>query len=180
MGSRPGPMCGACAAAGVASPGAVGNDNNDRSHYLFPLVPKFRYGAAMRWRHWVGAGLLSTCIVCVRESGESEEVRRCLAAREARFSTTPALCEQAWQETRSESAAFAGAWFALWIHDDAGLERWAQRAQPTLTGARILRLLSDMQRRNGNVAGAAVSLRRALALQIDRDPGRASGTAVSL
>lgn len=134
----------------------------------------------MRWRHWVGAGLLSTCIVCVREPGESEVARRCLAAREARFSTVPALCEQAWQETRSEPAAFAGAWFALWIHDDAGLERWAQRAQPTLTGARILRLLSDMQRRNGNVAGAAVSLRRALTLQIDRDPGRASGTAVSL
>ncbi|HEY6180507.1 MAG TPA: hypothetical protein VIX73_38960, partial [Kofleriaceae bacterium] len=136
----------------------------------------------MRWSHWVGAALLSTCVGQPQAPGDSEApiVQRCTSAMKHKLPTAAALCEQAWQETGSEAAAFAGAWIALWFHDDAGVERWRQRALPTVTGARILRVVSDMQRRNGDFAGAEASLREALKLQIDLDPTRAAATAGSL
>ncbi|HMG58060.1 MAG TPA: CHAT domain-containing protein, partial [Kofleriaceae bacterium] len=86
----------------------------------------------------------------------------------------------AWRNTQSEAAAVAGAWWALTTHDDAGLERWGVRAQPTIPGSRILHFVSDMQRQHGELARAEAALRIALDLQIDRDPVRAANTAVSL
>lgn len=148
--------------------------------------------AAMRWSLWVGAGLLSTCVGgqhrpagdCEGAGGAACEappvVRQCLGAMEAKLSITAALCERAWRDTRSEEAAVAGAWFALSLRDDAALERWGQRALPTSHGARILRFVADMQRRNGDIKAAAASLRVVLDLQVDSDPVRATNTAVSL
>lgn len=147
----------------------------------------------MRRSFWWGACLAVMCARPVRGPGQDCEaigyfaqceavpaVRACLAAADARFQVTGELCERAWQDTRSEAAAVAGAWFALFAHDDAALLRWEQRARPTIQGSRIFRFVSDMQRRNGDLEAAEKALRIALELQVDRDPIRATNTAVSL
>ena len=150
----------------------------------------------MRSSLWWGACLVSTCAGPSRAPSSSSScevaaelaacdtlpdvVRVCLAARSAGYQVTGELCEQAWWDTQSEAAAVAGAWWALTTRDDAGLERWGARAQPTIPGSRILHFVSDMQRRNGELARAEAALRIALDLQADRDPLRAANTAVSL
>jgi tetratricopeptide (TPR) repeat protein len=150
--------------------------------------------AAMRRSYWWGACMIAALASPNRAlragcepPGElagcaalPEVDRACFVAWRETYAVTGELCERAWQATRNESAAVAGAWSALTTRDDAALLRWGQRARATLQGARILRFVSDMQRRNGDLAAAEHALRIALDLQVDRAPARAANTAVSL
>jgi tetratricopeptide (TPR) repeat protein len=147
----------------------------------------------MRWRFWLGACVVWTCTQRTPRPGaecraidegracqHSPAVEACLAASQTMVADTGELCERAWRDGGDEAAAVAGAYFALNRPDAAALERWAQRARPTLQGARIFSFSGEMRQRRDDRPGAERSFRRALDLQIDRDPARAANTALWL
>src|SRR5262245_61894979 len=132
--------------------------------------------AAMRRGYWWGA-----CVIAVlarpgappRSSCEPpgelagcaalpEVDRVCFVAWREKYAVAGELCERAWQATRSEMTAVAGAWSAMTTRDDAALVRWGQRSRATIHGSRILRFVSEMHRRNGDLAAAEHALRIAL------------------
>ncbi|HSK04007.1 MAG TPA: CHAT domain-containing protein, partial [Kofleriaceae bacterium] len=110
----------------------------------------------------------------------SRLVEECILAVERDEERAAAVCELAWLDTRDEAAAVAGAHHALKQADEAALRRWADRARPTIQGARILHFWGCLQRSRGDLAGAEQTLRRVLELRIDRDPARATNTAIEL
>ena len=145
----------------------------------------------MRWSFWLVAGVVSTCLECAPRCGQdcpasesecqtAEAVRACVDGANAAAPGTNALCEATWQATHAEEAAVGGALYALQTDDDAGLERWVARAQETPQGGRILHYQGELLQRRGDLEGAAAALQHALRLQRDRDPARATNTALFL
>ena len=146
----------------------------------------------------MGAWVLSTCATHITslpeprpapDCGPADEGSACIAVRELHacvaatgqmLPRTTALCEQAWQTTGEEEAAANGAFYAFRAHDDDALERWEKRARPTVRGARILALAGEMWEHRDEFARAEDDFRRALDLQIDRDPIRAANSALFL
>jgi tetratricopeptide (TPR) repeat protein len=122
---------------------------------------------------WLPACVVSGC-------GAHPDVVACQRAADQRVASASELCERAWRATGSEAAAVAGAIYALSRRDDATLKRWAQRARSTIEGARILHFWGDRQRMLGDLEGAEDTLRRALGIRVDRDPARATNTALAL
>jgi tetratricopeptide (TPR) repeat protein len=108
------------------------------------------------------------------------QAEACLLAEELSLHTATQLCEDAWQDTGSEAALVAGALHALSCQDDPTLRRWAGRARETIEGARVLHFWGERQRMLGDLEGAETTLRKALQLRVDRDPARATNTALAL
>src|SRR5262249_14557679 len=94
--------------------------------------------------------------------------------------STPELCERAWNETRNDEVAAAGAFYARRTGDDATLKRWVARAPRTLQGARILHYWGEMLVKRGDLAAAGATLQQALDLRPTRAPNRATNTALLL
>src|SRR4051812_37835578 len=102
----------------------------------------------MRWSSWLGACVIWACAPHAPRDGAGcrtasdcrapRVVRECLDAERDDSPTTPDACERAWNETRDEEAAAAGAYHALKSRDEATLKRWVERAPHTPQGARIL------------------------------------------
>ncbi len=132
-------------------------------------------GPVNRWKP-----LLLVLAMLGFNDSRSRLVEECMLALDRGDPETGAICEQAWQETSDEAAAVAGAHHALKQGDEAALRRWADRARPTIQGARILHFWGCFQRARGDLAGAEQTLSRVLALRIDRDPARATNTAIEL
>jgi hypothetical protein len=123
---------------------------------------------------------LIACAVLAEACSRASGVAACLRADENREPDAAELCEQAWQDTRAETVAVAGAHRALCNKDDLTLQRWAQRALPTIEGARVLHYWGQRQLERRDLEGAEGTLRTVLALRIDRDPARATNTAFQL
>jgi tetratricopeptide (TPR) repeat protein len=155
--------------------------NRDRHHVA--VRPGSRGTASFAQRvlhrlplwHWLVAAVV-IAELCSREP----EIEACVFAQRNSEPDAAQLCEQAWQDTRDEGAAVSGAFDALRTKDDDGLRRWARRASMTLEGARILHLWGQRQFELGDLTGAETTLRRVLALRVDRDPLRATNTAWTL
>jgi tetratricopeptide (TPR) repeat protein len=128
-----------------------------------------------RWR-----SLLLVLAMLGFSDSRSRSIEECILAVERGDERAAAVCELAWLDTRDEAAAVAGAHHALKQRDEAALRRWAERARPTIQGARILHFWGCFQRSRGDLAGAEQTLRQVLALRIDRDPARATNTALEL
>lgn len=143
----------------------------------------------MRWSFWLAAGVVSTCLQCTPRCGQDcpakdcrlvAVVRPCIDGANAAVPGTDALCEATWQATLDEEAAVAGALYALETDRDAQLARWVARARETPQGGRIFHYWGELRQRRGDLAGAEAAMQHALALQRDRDPARASNTALFL
>lgn len=144
----------------------------------------------MRWSSWLGVCVLSACASQVSGNGGEcraagdcavpRIVEACLNAERHDLPATPQLCELAWSLTRNEEAAVSGALYARRIGDEATLKRWVGRARRTLQGARILHYWGEMLVKRGDLEAAEHTLQQALDLRINRDPGRASNTALLL
>ncbi len=144
----------------------------------------------MRWSSWLGACAISACALqAPRDGGDCRTasgcavprvVRDCLDAERRNSPTTPELCERAWNETGHEEAAAPGAFYARRTGDDATLKRWVERAPRTLQGARILHYWGEVLVKRGDLEAAEDTLQQALDLQVDRDPNRATNTALML
>src|ERR1043166_3168440 len=154
-----------------------------------PPLQRIVYGGVMRWRFWLAAGVVSTCLLCAPQCGHdcparqcraSEAIRMCVDGADAVAPGTDALCEVAWQATRAEQAAVGGSLYALEVHDGPAAKRWADRAQETIEGARILHNWGELQQQRGDLQGAETTMLHALSLQRDRDPARATNTALFL
>jgi tetratricopeptide (TPR) repeat protein len=105
---------------------------------------------------------------------------RCEKAAKAKAADTQTICEEAWQKDHDVAIAVTAAKAALIAKDRGALERWAERAPPTVEGARILHFWGSMQQELGDLEGAEATLRKALALRVGTDPGRAANTALQL
>jgi tetratricopeptide (TPR) repeat protein len=123
---------------------------------------------------------LIATVVIAELCSRAPEIEACVFAQRNREPGAAELCERAWQDTRDEGAAVSGAFAALRSRDDDALRRWARRASATLEGARILHIWGQRQLDLGDLTGAETTLRRALALRVDRDPLRATNTAYNL
>jgi tetratricopeptide (TPR) repeat protein len=144
----------------------------------------------MRWSSWLGACVIWACAPqaprdggdCRTESGcpAPRVVQACLDAERNDLPTTPGLCERAWTETRDEEVAATGAFYARRTGDDAALKRWVERAPRTLQGARILHYWGELLVKRGDVEAAEATLQQALDLRVNRDPIRATNTALLL
>jgi tetratricopeptide (TPR) repeat protein len=144
----------------------------------------------MRWSLWLGACVIWACAPqAARDGGECRTasdcpapriVQDCLDAERSDSAATPDLCERAWNDTRNEEAAASGAYHALKTGDEATLKRWVDRAPRTPQGARILHYWGEALLLHGELRAAEDTLQRALDLQIDRDPNRATNTALML
>jgi tetratricopeptide (TPR) repeat protein len=124
-----------------------------------------------------------------RDGGECRTASNCLAPRVVQdcldadrrdLPSTPELCERAWNETRNDEVAAAGAFYARRTGDDATLKRWVERAPRTLQGARILHYWGEMLVKRGDLEVAEATLQQALDLRVNRDPIRATNTALLL
>jgi tetratricopeptide (TPR) repeat protein len=141
----------------------------------------------MRWSSWLGACVLWACAPHAPRDGGCRAasdctappvVRDCLDAERDNLPATPELCERAWSETRNDEAAATGAFYALRTRDEATLKRWVERAPRTLQGARILHYWGEVLVKRGELEAAEDTLQQALDLRIDRDPNRATNTAL--
>jgi tetratricopeptide (TPR) repeat protein len=104
----------------------------------------------------------------------------CLDSERDDLPATPGLCELAWNLTGDDEAAASGALYAHRAGDEVTLKRWVERASRTPQGARILHYWGEVLVRRGDLEAAEGTLRRALDLQINRDPKRATNTALLL
>lgn len=144
----------------------------------------------MRWSSWLWACVIWACAAQVpRDGGECRTasdcpaprlVRDCLDAERRDLPATPELCERAWNETGNDEAAATGALYARRIGDQSMLKRWFQRAPRTLQGARIMHFWGEVLVGHGDLEAAEDTLHQALDLQINRDPTRATNTALLL
>ncbi|HEX8111316.1 MAG TPA: hypothetical protein VF516_26485, partial [Kofleriaceae bacterium] len=144
----------------------------------------------MRWSSWLGVCVLSACASQAPGSGGDcraagdcavpRIVEACLNAERHDLRATPRLCELAWSLTRNDEAAASGAFYARKTGDQATLKRWVERAPRTLQGARILHYWGEMLVKRGDLEAAEDTLQRALDLQVNRDPNRATNTALLL
>src|ERR1041384_951907 len=144
----------------------------------------------MRWSAWRGAYVISAGAPrAAREAGECRAasdcapprvVQDCLDADRGDRPSTPELCERAWNETRNDEAAATGAFYARRTGDAATLKRWVDRAPRTLQGARILHYWGEGLVKRGDLEAAEDTLQQALALRVNRDPNRATNTALML
>lgn len=139
------------------------------------LVPWSFTGVGNRWKP-----LLLVLAILGFSDSRSWLVEECILAVDRGEARAAALCELAWLETGDEAAAVAGARHALKQGDAVTLQRWAGRAPPTIEGARILHFWGCLQRTRGDLDGAEQTWRQVLALRIDRDPARATNTAIEL
>jgi tetratricopeptide (TPR) repeat protein len=121
--------------------------------------------------------LLCVVLGCGQQPSARE---RCTKAAKIKAANAQQLCEDAWQKDHDVATAVAGAQFALVKKDRDSLKRWAERAPSNVEGARILHFWGMMQQQLGDLDGAEVTLRKALALRIGVDPGRAANTAMQL
>jgi tetratricopeptide (TPR) repeat protein len=144
-----------------------------------PEFPADQRERGRGWWWWLLCVAVA-CGVCAGSGGGVFLVIACMQADLRRAADTTERCERAWQETHSEEAAVAGANYARLRRDDAALERWASRAKETIQGARIFHFWGERQRAVGDLDGAEDTLRHALKLRIDRDPLRATNTALAL
>jgi len=144
----------------------------------------------MRWSSWLGACVISACAPqAARDAGECRAagdcatprvVQDCLDADRGDRRSTPELCERAWNETHDEQAAATGAFYARRTGDEATLKRWVERAPRTLQGARILHYWGEVLVKRGDLEAAEDTLQQALDLRVNRDPNRATNTALLL
>lgn len=144
----------------------------------------------MRWSSWLGVCVLWACAPqAPRDGGECRAagdcaarrvVQACLEADRRDLRETPELCERAWNETGNDEAAAAGAFYAHRTGDEATLKRWVERAPRTLQGARILHYWGEILVKRGDLEAAEDTLQQALDLRVDRDPNRATNTALLL
>ena len=104
----------------------------------------------------------------------------CQNAAKAKAANTQELCERAWQKDHDVAIAVTAAQSALVAKDHEALKRWAERAPSTIEGARILHFWGSTQQELGDRDGAEATLRKALALRVGVDPGRAANTALQL
>ena len=124
---------------------------------------------------WLVAGLVLAS--CGRSSSELEA---CLAAEVSKDTTADAICERSWDSTFDERVVSVGARLAMIRQDEPSLLKWTARAANDVEGARALYFLASFYVSRGDGNAAEPLLRRALALRVDRDPGRASNTALML
>jgi tetratricopeptide (TPR) repeat protein len=144
----------------------------------------------MRWSSWLEACVIAACASQAPRDGGAcrtasncpapRVVQDCLDADRRDLPLTPGLCERAWNETRNEEAAATGAFYARRTGDDATLKRWVERAPRTLQGARILHYWGEVLVKRGDLEAAEDTLQQALDLRINRDPNRATNTALML
>lgn len=144
----------------------------------------------MRWSSWLGACVIWACAPqAPRDGGECRTasdcpaprlVQDCLDAERHDLRATPELCERAWNETGNDEAAATGALYARRIGDEIMLKRWFERAPRTPQGARILHFWGEVLVKHGDLETAEATLHQALDLQINRDPTRATNTALLL
>jgi tetratricopeptide (TPR) repeat protein len=121
--------------------------------------------------------LLCVVLGCGQQPSARE---RCEKADRAKASNTQQVCEDAWQKDHDVATAVIAAQFALVHKDRDALKRWADRAPSNVEGARILHFWGSMQQDLGDLDGAEATLRKALALRVGVDPGRAANTALQL
>lgn len=126
------------------------------------------------WRRWLA------CVALMSGCCPPGDIEACLAAEDRSDSSTTELCERAWHGSEAESVAVAGARHALTRRDDASLQRWVRRAHSTIEGARILHYWGERQRAIGDLEGSEATLRQTLKIRVDRDPARATNTALAL
>src|SRR5262245_11784061 len=129
---------------------------------------QFGYCPAMRWSSWLGACVISACASqAPRDGGECRPAihcpaprvgQACLDANRRDLPSTSELCERAWNETRNDEVAAAGAFYARRTGDDATLKRWVERAPRTLQGARILHYWGEMLVKRGDLEAAEATL----------------------
>lgn len=128
--------------------------------------------------------LVAACVVaalgaCAKRA-EPSIVEACLTAGEANLASTHALCVAAWASTRSGRVAAAGAHNASKRDDGLMLRWWVSQAPADSDGGAALLYLGQFQVKTADFTGAEVSLRRALSLQRNIQPARASNAAVGL
>jgi hypothetical protein len=104
----------------------------------------------------------------------------CVAAVRAEDPRTGALCERAWLATGQEANAVDAARHALAQKDDVRLERLAGAVPATVEGARIFLYWGQRLQQRGEQQRATAMLTKALAIQRDRDPARATNSALAL
>jgi tetratricopeptide (TPR) repeat protein len=144
----------------------------------------------MRRSSWPGVCVIAACAPQVagtggecRAAGDCAVpgiVEACLNAERHDLPATPQLCELAWNLTHNDEAAASGAFHARKTGDEVTLKRWVERAPRTLQGARILHYWGEVLVKRGDLEAAEDTLRQALDLRVNRDPGRASNTALLL
>ncbi len=115
------------------------------------------------------------CASCADPS----ELELCLKGAPA-HPLTDGHCELAWQHDHNIDAAVTASMNALVAPNDAALARWTSRAPETIKGARIFHFAAQRRSRLGDEAGAEKLFRHALAIRVNRDPARATNTAVAL